>query len=238
MRATIFAAALCLPLLVHGQDQASDPASALPETDVALETAKQRFSYGMGIQAARNLFEQGITSVDPDAFALALADAMAGKGFRLTVPQLQAAMRAYQEELVAERSVKAGAAKARGDAFLAENKERDGVTELDSGLQYEVVVDGDGEMPSETDTVTVHYRGKLLDGTEFDSSYGRGEPSSFHVGQVIPGWQQALQLMKVGSTWQVWVPSGLAYGENGAGARIGPNETLHFEIVLLAIDDS
>ncbi len=232
MGRTIIAAALCLPLIVQAQDDAATSADA----GVELETAKQRFSYGLGIRAARDMFENGITSIDADAFALAISDAMAGRGFRLTVPQLQAAMAEYQQTLAAERGARAEAAKARGDAFLAENRARDGVTELDTGLQYRVIAEGDGDTPAETDEVTVNYRGRLLDGTEFDSSYRRGEPSSFQVGQVIPGWQQALQLMKVGSTWEIWIPSTLAYGENGAGARIGPNETLNFEVELLGIE--
>jgi len=229
MRRTVIAAvAACLPLIAQAQDAAGGD-------DVALDTPKQRFSYGMGIQVARSLFEQGITSLDADAFALAVNDALGGKGFRLTVPELQEAMAAYQAEIQAERSASATAAKTRGDEFLAGNGEKDGVTTLDTGLQYTVVVEGDGALPAETDTVLVHYRGKLLDGTEFDSSYGRGQPTSLQVGQVIPGWQQALQLMQVGSKWEIWVPSDLAYGANGAGARIGPNETLNFEIELLEI---
>ena len=147
---------------------------------------------------------------------------------------MRVAATAYQNELNAERLTAGEKNRATGEKFLAENKSRDGVVALDSGLQYRVVEAGAGESPTETDTVVVHYRGRLLDGTEFDSSYGRGEPTEFGVGQVIVGWQQALQLMTVGAKWEVWIPAGLAYGAEGP-ASIGPNQTLHFDIELIEI---
>jgi len=122
-----------------------------------------------------------------------------------------------------------------GEVFLAENKKKKGVITLPSGLQYQVIKEGTGKIPKATDTVTTHYRGTLIDGTEFDSSYKRGEPASFPVNGVIKGWTEALQLMKVGSKWQLFIPSNLAYGPQGAGQAIGPNATLIFEIELLSI---
>jgi len=147
---------------------------------------------------------------------------------------MRVAATAYQNELNSEKLAAAEKNKVAGDKFLEGNSAREGIVVLESGLQYRVVESGAGESPTETDTVVVHYRGRLLDGTEFDSSYSRGEPAEFGVGQVIPGWQQALQLMPVGSKWEVWIPASLAYGTEGTGG-IGPNETLHFEIELIEI---
>jgi FKBP-type peptidyl-prolyl cis-trans isomerase FklB len=125
--------------------------------------------------------------------------------------------------------------KAAGEKFLATNKAKEGVVTLPSGLQYKVITEGKGEKPSAQDTVTVNYEGKLLDGTVFDSSYQRGQPATFQVSDVIPGWVEALQLMKTGSTWEIYIPSQLAYGEQGAGQTIGPNQTLIFKVELLGI---
>lgn len=123
----------------------------------------------------------------------------------------------------------------KGEAFLAENAKKEGVKTLPSGLQYKVIKEGDGKQPGKTDTVSVHYKGTLIDGREFDSSYKRGQPAEFGVTQVIKGWVEALQLMKEGSKWQLFIPSSLAYGERGAGALIGPGETLVFEVELLKV---
>jgi FKBP-type peptidyl-prolyl cis-trans isomerase FklB len=127
--------------------------------------------------------------------------------------------------------------KKEGEAFLAENKKKEGVTTLPSGLQYKIMKEGDGQIPKSTDTVTVHYRGTLIDGTEFDSSYTRGQPATFPVKGVIAGFSEALQLMKVGSKWQLFIPSNLAYGERGAGDDIGPNASLIFDIELISIKE-
>ncbi len=126
-------------------------------------------------------------------------------------------------------------AKAAGEKFLAENAKKPGVVTRPSGLQYKIIVDGTGAMPTKRSTVTTHYRGTLINGSEFDSSYARNEPCSFGVGQVIAGWTEALQLMKVGSKWELYIPSNLAYGSSGAGPDIGPNETLIFTVELLAV---
>jgi FKBP-type peptidyl-prolyl cis-trans isomerase FklB len=150
-------------------------------------------------------------------------------------------MTAFQKEVMAKQQEavkKLGEKnKAEGEAFLAENKKKEGVTTLPSGLQYKAVKAGSGKKPKATDTVTVHYRGTSIDGTEFDSSYRRGQPVSFPVNGVIPGWTEALQLMEEGAKWQVFIPSGLAYAERGAGREIGPNAALIFEIELISIQE-
>ena len=213
---------LAVQLPVHAQD--SRP----------LTTNVERFSYGVGLQIGQQLKRQGLSDIDTRAIAMAIEDVLAGRDLRVSMEDLRLAATAYQNELNAEKLAKAEKNKAAEVEFLEANKGRDGVVVLDSGLQYRVVESGAGASPTETDTVLVHYRGRLLDGTEFDSSYGRGQPTELGIGQVIPGWQQALQLMPVGSKWEVWVPASLAYGTEGAGS-IGPNETLHFDIELFEI---
>jgi len=200
----------------------------------ALETNVERFSYGVGLQIGTQLKNQGMEDLDAEAIAIAIDDVLNGRDMRVSMEDMRVAATAYQNERKAERMAEGEKAQAAGEKFLEENRGREGVIALDSGLQYRVVESGSGDSPTETDTVLVHYRGRLLDGTEFDSSYGRGQPTELGVGQVIPGWQQALQLMHVGSVWEVWIPSSLAYGEQGAGS-IGPNETLHFQIELVEI---
>jgi FKBP-type peptidyl-prolyl cis-trans isomerase FklB len=175
-----------------------------------------------------------MSSLDTEAIAMAIEDVLRGNDLRVSMEDMQVAATAYQNELNAEKLAAGAENQAAGEKFLEENSDREGVVVLDSGLQYRIVKAGTGESPTETDTVTVHYRGRLLDGTEFDSSYGRGQPTELGVGQVIPGWQEALQLMPVGSKWEVWIPASLAYGSQGAGS-IGPNETLHFDIELIEI---
>ncbi len=199
-----------------------------------LETNAQKFSYGVGLQIGQQLKRQGLSGVDVRAIAMAIEDVLEGRDLRVSMEDMQVAATAYQNELNAEKLAAGEKNKAAGEKFLSENSSREGIVVLDSGLQYRVIEPGAGELPTETDTVVVHYRGRLLDGTEFDSSYGRGEPTELGLGQVIPGWQQILQLMPVGSKWEVWIPAPLAYGTQGA-ASIGPNETLHFEIELIEI---
>jgi FKBP-type peptidyl-prolyl cis-trans isomerase FklB len=144
-------------------------------------------------------------------------------------------MVAFQKEMMAKQSEVAKKNRAEGEAFLAENKKKEGVKTLPSGLQYKVIKAGTGKKPKSTDTVTVHYRGALINGAEFDSSFKRGQPATFLVSKVIPGWTEALQLMEVGAKWQLFIPSSLAYGEQGAGSDIGPNATLIFEVELVSI---
>jgi FKBP-type peptidyl-prolyl cis-trans isomerase len=178
-------------------------------------------------------------TVDVDAFAAGLRDAMTNSPQRLTDEEIQEEMIAFQQRINEEREATtealAQANAAQAAAFLLENGSREGVVTTESGLQYEVLEEGDGATPGPDDTVQVHYRGTLIDGSEFDSSYARGEPVSFGVGQVIAGWTEALQLMKVGSKYKLFIPSDLAYGPGGAGDRIGPNAALLFEVELLDI---
>jgi len=208
--------------------------SAHAQGSEGLSTNVQKFSYGVGLQIGQQLKRQGLDGVDPKAIALAIEDVLSGRDMRVSMEDMRVAATAYQNELNAEKLAASEKNKAAGDKFLKENSSKEGVVELDSGLQYRVVESGSGEKPTETDTVVVHYRGRLLDGTEFDSSFNRGQPTELKVGQVIPGWQEALQLMQVGGVWEVWIPASLAYGPDGAGS-IGPNQTLHFDIELIDI---
>ena len=177
--------------------------------------------------------------MDVDAFAAGLRDALTGAEPRLTEEEISTEMQAYQEKAAAEQQVAqaalAEANLAAATAFLAENAAREGVIVTDSGLQYEIVEAGDGAKPGAEDTVEVHYRGTLVDGTEFDSSYTRGETVTFGVGQVIPGWTEALQLMSVGSKFKLAIPPELGYGAGGAGQAIGPNAALIFDVELVSI---
>lgn len=202
-----------------------------------LESNKQKFSYALGLQLGDNLKNQGILDLDEDAVALGIRDYLDGAELKLTPEEVQQAVAAYQQEMMEKRLALAEENKEAADTFLEKNAKRDDVVVLDSGVQYEVVETGTGENPTETDTVVVHYRGYLLDGSEFDSSFSRGKPTELEVAQVIPGWQQTLQLMKVGAKWKVWIPSDLAYGLRGAGSKIGPNEMLFFDIELLSIKE-
>jgi FKBP-type peptidyl-prolyl cis-trans isomerase FklB len=208
------------------------------QTKPALTTEKDKVSYIIGTDIAKNLKKQGI-DIDPELLFKGLKDAFTDQKLLLSDEEIQQVMTSFQQEMMAKQSKKAGELAEKnqkeGDAFLAANKKKDSVVTLPSGLQYKVIVEGKGKMPALNDTVTTNYRGTLIDGTEFDNSYKRGEPASFPVSGVIPGWTEALQHMKVGSKWQLFVPSNLAYGERGAGQTIGPNATLIFEVELLSI---
>jgi len=179
--------------------------------------------------------------VDPAVLVRGLRDALAGNKLLLTDDEAKAALTALQSEVRAKEEAKIKAAavenKKTGDAFLAANKTKEGVVTLPSGLQYKVIKEGTGPKPAAEDTVLCHYRGTLVDNTEFDSSYKRGEPLKIPVGGVIKGWTEAIQLMPVGSKWQLFIPSDLAYGDRGApGSPIGPNSTLVFEVELISIE--
>lgn len=198
-----------------------------------------RLSYALGISIGYNFITSGIKDVNVQDFADALSDVLNGRATRLTAEEAKGEVNKFFAELSARRQEEASKmaevnAKA-GEQFLAENGKRVEVKTTPSGLQYEVLKEGDGPKPKATDSVTVHYTGKLIDGTVFDSSVERGEPATFGVTQVIPGWVEALQLMNVGSKWRLFIPSALAYGPNGAGGVIGPNQTLLFDVELLAI---
>ena len=218
----------CLALAAGMQASADD---AGPQLDSAL----QRLSYAIGLQVGQSLRRQGLEAVDAAALAAALEDVYANRPPRITPEQMQAAQAEVQAESAARQNQQAEANLEAGRAFLASNAQGDGVVQTPEGLQYRILRASEGATPTAEDRVVVHYRGRLLDGTEFDSSYGRGEPTEFMLGAVIPGWQSALKLMPIGSHWEVWIPAELAYGERGAGGSIGPNQALHFEIELLEI---
>jgi FKBP-type peptidyl-prolyl cis-trans isomerase FklB len=221
-------------LLIASGCTAQDQTSKTRE----LKTLTDRVSYGIGLNIGRDFKEQDI-NVDPDLLAQGIRDAMAGGPVLLTEEEMQKAMMEFQQEMMAtqEKRVTEQASRnlQQGEAFLAENAKKEGVTVLPSGLQYRVIEAGTGKSPTAQDMVTVNYRGRLVDGTEFDSSYERGEPATFPVGGVIPGWTEALQLMQEGARWELVIPSSLAYGERGAGQVIGPNAVLIFEVELLKI---
>jgi FKBP-type peptidyl-prolyl cis-trans isomerase FklB len=203
-----------------------------------LETLNQRLSYIVGENMATQLKNDGL-DLDTDALVLAVNDVMAGNASRLTeelkkstVEEIQ---KLTQEQQSAEQAGKATKNQEEGVAYLAENSQKEGVKTTDSGLQYKSLVSGDGETPKASDSVTVHYKGTLTDGTVFDSSYERGEPATFPVGGVISGWTEVLQLMNVDDKFEVTIPSDLAYGAAGSGPVIGPDAVLVFEVELLAI---
>ena len=209
-----------------------------------LTTRKQKFSYALGMNIGSglgtNLKKQSI-EVDWSLVAQGLKDAAAGTKTRLTEDEAKAVLAEVQTEVRKQQTEKAKEAadknKTEGDAFLAANKTKEGVVTLPSGLQYKILKAGTGPKPTATDTVVCNYRGTLINGTEFDSSDKHGQAATFGGGQVIKGWTEALQLMPVGSKWQLFIPSSLAYQERGAGADIGPNATLIFDVELLSIQD-
>jgi FKBP-type peptidyl-prolyl cis-trans isomerase FklB len=211
---------------------------------VPLKTRKEKFSYALGMNIGTG-YSQGLkkqsVEVDWNLLAQGMKDAAAGSKTRLTQEEAQAVLNEVQTEIKKQQQEKtqqaAAANKTEGEAFLAANKSKDGVVTLPSGLQYKILTAGTGPKPTASDSVKCNYRGTLINGTEFDSSYKRGQPATFAVGQVIKAWTEALQLMPMGSKWQLFVPSSLAYGERGAGAEIGPNATLIFEVELLSIEE-
>jgi len=204
----------------------------------APKTEKERMSYGIGVDVARNFQRLGL-DLDLDVLINAMRDVYSGGKLLMSEEDLRAAKSVYQVEMREKQVVAVRRAaeenKQAGIAFLAENKGKEGVVALPSGLQYKILKAGDGKTPTASDTVECNYRGTLLDGTEFDSSYRRGEPAKLTLSAIISGWREALKLMPVGSTWQLFVPPELAYGERGNGRDIGPNATLVYEMELLAI---
>lgn len=212
------------------------PVAVLAKSPVApLKTDRARLSYAIGFQIGHNLKEQGIKNIDGRALAQAVEDVMSGAKPRLSAKDMQGALMKFQEARIKDRAAQAQANLKAGKAFRAAFKKKKGVVELPDGLQYRVLHAGKGPKPTAQDTVVVNYRGALTDGTVFDSSYRRGEPAEIPVGRVIPGWKEVLQRMPVGSKWQVVIPPQLAYGAKGAGAAIGPDQTLVFDIELLSI---
>jgi FKBP-type peptidyl-prolyl cis-trans isomerase FklB len=212
---------------------------ASAQEQATLTTQKDKVSYGIGVQVAASLKGQGI-DVDPNLLVKGLRDALSGQKLLMSNEELSATMAAFQQEMTQKQAqARAQAAeenKKTGDAFMASNAKKDGVVTLPSGLQYKILQAGQGKKPTEADTVACNYRGTLIDGTEFDKSEA-GNPASFEVKSVIPGFKEALQLMMVGSKWQFFIPPDLAYGERGAGNVIGPNTTIVFEVELVSIKD-
>lgn len=203
-----------------------------------LKNEKDKISYSIGINIGTNFKNQSI-DVDVDALVKGIKDAISGNKTLMSEKEVQETLTAFQNDMRTKQAERAKAMaeknKKEGETFLTENKKKEGIKTTANGLQYKIIKEGSGKKPKSTDTVTVHYRGTTIDGTEFDSSYKRGEPTSFPVNEVIPGWTEALQLMPVGSKWQLFIPSNLAYGERGAGPQIGPNATLLFEVELISI---
>jgi FKBP-type peptidyl-prolyl cis-trans isomerase len=209
------------------------------------KTEKEKISYAIGVDLARNFQRQGINA-EVDALLKGMRDVLTRSKLLMSEEELYTAMNTFQTELKQARSKTAASVaadnKRKGDAFLSANKAKEGVVTLPSGLQYKILTEGNGPKPTDADTVDVNYRGTLVDGTEFDSSYGRGQPATLKVNGIIKGWSEGLQLMPVGSKWQLFIPSELAYGAAGhaygkrvPGHNIGPNEALVFEVELLAI---
>lgn len=229
---TLFIAPLLAGALIACQEQAKEPAP------VTLDTPEKRLSYGIALRMSERMVADGMV-MDVDAYALGMRDAFEGAEARLTDEEINAEMMAFQEKVETEReAAQAQVAEGNGEAgaaFLAKNAQREGIVVTDSGLQYEVVTAGEGASPGPDDQVEVHYRGTLIDGTVFDSSYDRGQTVTFGVTQVIPGWTEALQLMKEGDKYNLYIPSELAYGAGGAGQVIGPNSTLIFEVELIKV---
>jgi len=220
-----------------GAQTASANSGQTSSSNPAFKTEKEKVSYAIGMNVGKNLQRSDI-DVDPAIVAKGIQDTLAGKTVmteaeaQTTLTQLQADVRKKQEEKMKEAG---DANQKEGEAFLAANKAKPGVVTLPSGLQYKILKEGTGPKPAATDSVVCNYRGTLTNGTEFDSSYKRGEPATFPVNGVIKGWTEALQLMPVGSKWELYIPPDLAYGPRGAGADIGPNATLVFEVELVSI---
>lgn len=226
--------AIVLVLFAASQVRAQETEEA-----TALKTQKERLSYAIGVNAAKNLKNMG-SDLDLEVVIRALRDEYSGGELLISEKEIRDILTAYQKEMLEKQAAASKALaeknKKEGDAFLAENKTKEGVVTLASGLQYKIIKEGEGNKPVDEDTVQVHYKGTLINGKEFDSSYKRGQPASFPLGKIIAGWKEGLKLMPVGSKWQLFIPPDLAYGTRGAGSAIGPNATLIFEVELIAIE--
>jgi FKBP-type peptidyl-prolyl cis-trans isomerase FklB len=213
--------------------------SAKTAVPFALKTQKEKFSYALGMNIGTGMKRQDL-AVDPSVLARGLKDSLAGGKTLMTEDEARATLKQVQDDMRQKMQAKmqeeAGTNKKKGEAFLAENKTKEGVVTLPSGLQYKILKEGTGPKPTSSDSVVCNYKGTLIDGQEFDSSYKRGQPATFPVTGVIKGWTEALQLMPVGSKWQLFVPSDLAYGDQGRPG-IAPGDTLIFEVELMSIAD-
>jgi FKBP-type peptidyl-prolyl cis-trans isomerase FklB len=240
IRITVLFALLALVGNAWAMEQKSDRSLyARPATKKNMTSSQtDRISYSIGMSLGQD-FRMRDIEVNPEEVAQGLADAMAGNPTRLTREEAMAALQELQEMAMAKQQATLQAAAAEnlaiGEAFLATNASRPGVVTLESGLQYEVLEAGNGRTPATDDVVLVDYVGSFIDGTEFDSSFSRGEPATLAVGSIIPGWTEALQLMQEGAKWKLYIPAELAYGEQGAPPVIQPNSTLIFEVTLKSI---
>jgi len=216
---------------------AAEEVKVAPE--VTLDTSKSRISYTIGVNIGQDFKTQKM-DVDADILLMGMKDSLTGKELRLTDEEMVAEIQTFQEEMQSKMAAEMEGVSAKnltdGEAFLAENAKQEGVVVTESGLQYKILEPGAGDSPAVADVATVHYRGTLIDGTQFDSSYDRGQPATFPVGGVIAGWTEALQLMSPGAKWQLVIPAALAYGERGAGQDIGPNATLLFDVELISVE--
>ena len=229
-----------LVAFVSAEETSEETLTQPQEQPAALDSQQDKLSYSFGQNIGNSLKQQKI-ELNLDLLMKGIQDAVADKKSLLTTEEMQEVLKEFQKErfakLAEERKALAETNLKEGEAFLTANKAKEGVVTLPSGLQYKVITQGSGKTPKATDQVTTHYRGTLIDGTEFDSSYKRGKPATFAVNQVIPGWTEALQLMKEGDKWQLFIPAKLGYGERGVpGGKIGPNATLIFDIELISVN--
>ncbi|WP_350494683.1 FKBP-type peptidyl-prolyl cis-trans isomerase [Roseiconus lacunae] len=234
----VFVALSMMTMMTKAQDN-EQPADA-----TVGDAPADKVGYFLGLSMGQQMVQQGLRAEDftAESFTVGVSDALASRDMKLTREELVAVQTTLQkllntrhQEMAAEIKKQALENKAKGVAWLKENAQKEGVKQLEGGLQYKVIKEGDGGTPTQSDTVRVHYTGKLINGEVFDSSVQRGEPAEFTVGGVIKGWTMALQKMKVGSKWMLYIPSDLAYGERGSAGAIGPNEVLVFEVELLDI---
>ena len=213
--------------------------TACAQEQTPVQSEQHKISYSLGYNIGQD-FSQKKLDIDPDMLMRGMNDALSGSTTALSEDEMRQAMMDLQKKMMAKQQQQmqqlAETNEQAGKAFLAENRQKEGVKTTMSGLQYKVISKGTGKKPGPNDKVTVHYRGRLLDGTEFDSSFKRNKPATFPVGGVIPGWTEGLQLMKEGAKWQLFIPAKLAYGEKGAGPMIGPNATLIFDVELISIN--
>ena len=221
-------------LAAEHQGEGKDKDQKKAASDLKLETEMQKVSYIIGTQLAQNFKQQEI-DIQPEALAQGIKDVLQDKELAMSQEEIQQTMMQFQMKMMQKQQAKAQEQEQEGQDFLDENKKKEGVKVTDTGLQYKVLKEGDGEKPKPTDTVKVHYVGKLLDGTTFDSSYERGEPATFQLNQVISGWTEGLQLMKEGAKYKFWIPPQLGYGARGS-RNIPPQATLVFEVELIEVN--